>query len=73
MNQFLKTSNYINGAWVTAKNSATLAVTNPATGELLGLVPKCGQEETRQAIAAAATAFQHKNAPRLCLSLPHFF
>src|SRR6201981_1629779 len=44
---------YVNGAWVDALNRGTIPVTNPATGEQLGTVPRMGAEETRQAIEAA--------------------
>jgi succinate-semialdehyde dehydrogenase/glutarate-semialdehyde dehydrogenase len=47
----------IDGAWVDADNHETLPVTNPATGEVLGTVPKLGAAETRRAIEAAQTAF----------------
>jgi succinate-semialdehyde dehydrogenase/glutarate-semialdehyde dehydrogenase len=48
---------YIDGAWLDADNHETLPVTNPATGEVLGTVPKLGAAETRRAIEAAQTAF----------------
>jgi len=48
---------YINGAWVPARTAATIPVDNPATGQILGSVPNCGRDETRDAIAAAASAF----------------
>ena len=47
---------YINGQWVEADNKATISVTNPATGELIGTVPKMGATETRRAIAFASEA-----------------
>jgi len=47
---------YIDGAWASADNETTIAVTNPATGEQLGLIPNMGGVETRRAIAAAAAA-----------------
>src|SRR5258705_5091607 len=47
---------YINGEWVDALNRGTIPVTNPATGETLGTVPRMGAEETRQAIEAADKA-----------------
>src|SRR6476646_9984120 len=47
---------YINGEWVDALNRGTIPVTNPATGETLGTVPRMGAEETRQAIEAADMA-----------------
>ena len=48
---------FINGAWVNADSGATLAVNNPATGEIIGHVPDMGANETRRAIEAAAAAF----------------
>ncbi|MBS1228849.1 MAG: succinic semialdehyde dehydrogenase [Proteobacteria bacterium] len=47
---------YIDGAWLDADEPATIAVRNPATGELLGSVPKMGAAETRRAINAADAA-----------------
>ncbi len=47
---------YIDGQWCDADSSATVNVTNPATGEVLGTVPKMGAEETRRAIEAAEKA-----------------
>ena len=47
---------YIDGAWVDALNRGTIPVTNPATGETLGTVPRMGAEETRQANEAADRA-----------------
>ncbi|ETD69500.1 succinate-semialdehyde dehdyrogenase [Pelistega indica] len=47
---------YIDGQWVDADSGETLEVINPATGEVLGTVPKMGQAETRRAIEAAERA-----------------
>ena len=47
---------YIDGQWVDADNGQTIAVNNPATGEILGNVPKMGRAETRRAIDAAERA-----------------
>ncbi len=47
---------YIDGEWVDALNRGTIPVTNPATGEALGTVPRMGAEETRRAIEAADNA-----------------
>lgn len=52
----LKNHCYLAGVWNDADNSETITVTNPATGEKLGTVPKMGTFETRRAIAAAAAA-----------------
>jgi succinate-semialdehyde dehydrogenase/glutarate-semialdehyde dehydrogenase len=46
---------YVDGAWVTARS--TIDVDNPATGEIIGTVPRLGAAETRTAIDAAARAF----------------
>src|ERR1044072_901666 len=48
---------YIDGAWITSPSGATTKVDNPATGEILGTVPKLGAAETRAAIDAANKAF----------------
>jgi succinate-semialdehyde dehydrogenase/glutarate-semialdehyde dehydrogenase len=48
---------YINGAWTASPAGATVNVDNPATGEILGTVPKLGAAETRAAIEAASAAF----------------
>src|ERR1700760_3982611 len=48
---------YIGGQWCDADNGATLEVNNPATGEILGTVPRMGAAETRRAIDAAESAW----------------
>jgi succinate-semialdehyde dehydrogenase/glutarate-semialdehyde dehydrogenase len=48
---------YIDGAWTPAHSGSTIAVDDPATGDILGSVPNAGGEETRRAIEAAAAAF----------------
>ena len=48
---------YIDGRWLDADDGKTVAVHNPATGEILGTVPRMGAVETRSAIAAANAAF----------------
>ncbi len=50
----LKDKCYVAGEWV--GGAATIAVTNPADGGVVGLVPKLGAAETRRAIEAAQTA-----------------
>jgi succinate-semialdehyde dehydrogenase/glutarate-semialdehyde dehydrogenase len=47
---------YINGGWQDADSGQSIDVTNPATGEKLGTVPKMGAVETRRAIEAAEEA-----------------
>src|SRR5210317_1721714 len=53
----LKTQADINGQWVDADNGETVAVTNPANGEIIAEVAKCSTAETRRAIEAAEAAF----------------
>src|SRR5438876_826308 len=48
---------YLDGVWMTSPTGATTNVDNPATGEILGTVPKLGAAETRAAIDAANKAF----------------
>ena len=47
---------WIDGGWIGAADGETIPVHNPATGELVGQVPRLGADETRQAIAAAERA-----------------
>ena len=48
---------YIGGAWVAAASGQTIAVTNPANGDVIIDVPAMGAAETRQAIEAAEAAW----------------
>ena len=52
----LRTQAFINGEWVDADNGETLPVTNPANGDVIAEVAKCGTAETRRAIEAAEAA-----------------
>ncbi len=54
--ELLQGNAYINGEWVAADSGETLPVLNPATGETLAEVAKCGTAETRRAIEAAEAA-----------------
>jgi len=47
---------YIDGRWCDANDATTFDVSNPATGEIIGRVARCGDVETRRAIAAAESA-----------------
>jgi succinate-semialdehyde dehydrogenase/glutarate-semialdehyde dehydrogenase len=53
----LRQQAYLNGQWCDADSGETCAVTNPATGETIGTVPKMGAAETRRAIATANDAW----------------
>lgn len=46
----------VGGDWIAADPANAIAVTNPATGAVIGHVPKLGAAETRTAIEAARTA-----------------
>lgn len=48
---------YVNGQWIQAKSGGAVQVDNPASGEIIGSVPKLGGAETREAIEAASQAF----------------
>ncbi|MFZ6748118.1 NAD-dependent succinate-semialdehyde dehydrogenase [Undibacterium sp. Ren11W] len=49
---------YINGVWCDAESGEKIAVNNPATGDILGYVPKMGASEARRAIADANAAWK---------------
>ncbi len=53
----------IGADWVDAEDGSVLEVTNPATGAVIGTVPKLSPGQVEQAIAAAAEA--HKSWARL--------
>jgi succinate-semialdehyde dehydrogenase/glutarate-semialdehyde dehydrogenase len=55
--ELFRQANCINGQWVQADSGKTIAVRNPATGEVIGQVPAMGVAETRRAIEAAQAAF----------------
>ena len=48
---------YVDGRWVKAAAGCVLEVDDPATGEVIGVVPRLGREEACGAIEAAARAF----------------
>ena len=55
---FLKQQCYIGGEWCDADSGATMDVTDPGTGEVMGTVPKMGKSETARAIDAAQAALE---------------
>ena len=55
-NALFKTQCYIEGTWLNADNGATVEVTNPANGEVIGTVPQMGKAEADRAVAAAQAA-----------------
>lgn len=49
---------YIDGQWVDAASGETFENINPATGEVLGVFAKGGEEDARRAVEAARRAFE---------------
>uniref|UniRef100_A0A2C9JPM9 Succinate-semialdehyde dehydrogenase, mitochondrial n=1 Tax=Biomphalaria glabrata TaxID=6526 RepID=A0A2C9JPM9_BIOGL len=64
---------FVDGKWISASSGKTYEVLNPATGQVLGSVPDMDQDDVRDAIKAAHTAFKSwKNTlPKVCLILFH--
>ncbi|MCV6587490.1 MAG: NAD-dependent succinate-semialdehyde dehydrogenase [Marinobacterium sp.] len=57
-NTLFRQQAYINGQWCDATSGQTKPVTNPATGEQLGIVPVLSVDQVRQAISGAEQAQQ---------------
>jgi succinate-semialdehyde dehydrogenase / glutarate-semialdehyde dehydrogenase len=53
----LQNKAFLAGEWQGAEDGATFDVKNPATGALIGTVPRMGAAETRRAIAGANAAW----------------
>lgn len=54
--------NYINGKWVAASGTGTLAVTNPATDTVIAQVTESTAADVDAAVASARTAFESWSA-----------
>ncbi len=54
--KLFRQQNYVDGAWCDADGGGVIEVDNPATGEIIGTVPRMGGAETRRAIEAANRA-----------------
>lgn len=52
----MQSRNLIGGAWVGAQSGREVSVTDPATDETIASIPYAGQQETQEAISAAADA-----------------
>src|SRR5213082_2101937 len=66
---------YVDGGWIES-SAHGIDVDNPATGEVIGTVPRLGRAETRQAIDAAARAFpgwRRKTAKERAVVLRRWF
>ena len=72
----LRTQAYIDGKWVDADSGDTRPVLNPATGETIANIAKCGTAETRRAIEAAGRTFEtwrQKSAKERAAALRRWF
>jgi 1-pyrroline dehydrogenase len=49
---------FIGGEWSDAASGETMEVINPATGQVIAEVPKCGAEDVDRAVAAAKTTLE---------------
>ena len=54
--KLFRQQNYIDGEWCDADGGGVIEVDNPATGKIIGTVPRMGAAETRRAIEAADRA-----------------
>jgi succinate-semialdehyde dehydrogenase/glutarate-semialdehyde dehydrogenase len=67
---------YVEGQWIAARSGATIDVDNPATGEVIGTVPRLGAAETRAAVEAADRAlpgWRKKSAKERAAALRRWF
>jgi len=72
--KLFRTECYVDGSWV--GTSQKINVVNPASGSVLGTIPKMGAEETRRAIEAAERAWpawRAKTAKERALILRKWF
>ena len=70
------TNAYIDGEWVAAEAGETFSVLNPANGDVVSKVARCGGSETRRAIAAADKAlagWQKRTAKERAALLRNWF
>src|SRR2546430_3965721 len=47
---------FVGGGWIDARSGETMEVINPATGEVIAEVPRCGAEDVDRAVEAAKAA-----------------
>ncbi len=65
---------FIGGEWVDAASGETMEVINPATGEMIAEVPKCGAEDVdrggrgREEGAAETGSTRRRRSARSCCS-----
>ena len=67
---------YVGGHWIAAVNGTTIPVDDPATGDIIGSVPRAGRTETRSAIdhaAAALPEWRARTGKERAVVLRHWF
>ncbi|MBT8079919.1 MAG: NAD-dependent succinate-semialdehyde dehydrogenase [Gammaproteobacteria bacterium] len=72
----LRTQAYIDGNWVDADDGSKFPITNPANGDVIAEVARCGTAETRRAIEAAEKAmvsWRRKTAKERAVLLRKWF
>jgi succinate-semialdehyde dehydrogenase/glutarate-semialdehyde dehydrogenase len=56
--ELIRSQSLLDGRWTDAADGRRLAVVNPATGDILGHVPDCSDDDARAAVDAAQRAFE---------------
>jgi acyl-CoA reductase-like NAD-dependent aldehyde dehydrogenase len=49
---------FVNGKWTGGRSSETFELKNPATGEVIGRVPRAGKEDVHEAAGVARKTFE---------------
>src|SRR5882762_5755869 len=74
--RLFREASYVDGGWLAPTAQGAIDVDNPATGDVIGGVPKLGRTETRSAIDAAARAlpaWRAKTAKERAIVLRRWF
>lgn len=59
--QVQATKFFVNGKWNAGTSTETFELRNPATGQVIGSVPRATKEDVREAVEAARKAFESAN------------
>ncbi len=49
---------FVNGKWTSGRSTETFELRNPATGEVIGRVPRATKDDVREAIEVARKSFE---------------
>ncbi len=52
---------FVNGKWTAGGSTETFEIRNPATGEVIGRVPRASKNDVREAVEAARKAFEARS------------